>query len=187
MKNDLNSYIKVYNLLPKQLCDKTISEIENANWEPHVFYFPELGEYKAKSGDKELSVFGGDIPSKPELMGIYWQAIFNYVKDLDFPWFANWQGYTSIRFNKYENSKLMAKHCDHITEIFDGQKKGIPTLSVVSALNDNYSGGEFIMFDDYEIKLNQGDILIFPSTFMYPHTVKEVTEGIRYSAVSWVW
>jgi predicted 2-oxoglutarate/Fe(II)-dependent dioxygenase YbiX len=81
----------------------------------------------------------------------------------------------------------MAKHCDHIHDMFDGKMKGIPTLSIVGFLNDDYEGGEFIMFDDMEIKLKQGDVLIFPSNFLYPHKVNPVTKGIRDSFVSWVW
>ena len=52
-------------------------------------------------------------------------------------------------------------------------------------LNDDYEGGEFIMFDDYEIKFKAGDIILFPSTFLYPHLVKPVKKGIRYAFVSW--
>ena len=81
----------------------------------------------------------------------------------------------------------MAKHCDHIKDMFDGDRKGIPTLSVVGLLNDNFEGGEFVMFDDYIIKLKQGDVLIFPSNFLYPHKVNPVKKGIRDSFVSWVW
>ena len=40
----------------------------------------------------------------------------------------------------------MAEHCDHISSLFDGQIKGIPMLSVVGQLNDNFEGGEFVMF-----------------------------------------
>ena len=36
-----------------------------------------------------------------------------------------------------------------------------------------------------EIKLKTGDILMFPSNFMYPHEVTECTKGTRYSFVSW--
>ena len=50
---------------------------------------------------------------------------------------------------------------------------------------DDYKGGEFIMFDDYEIKFKAGDLIIFPSVFLYPHLVKPVKKGIRYSFVSW--
>jgi predicted 2-oxoglutarate/Fe(II)-dependent dioxygenase YbiX len=43
------------------------------------------------------------------------------------------------------------------------------------------------MFDDYEIKFKQGDVIIFPSLFLYPHKVEPVKKGTRYSYISWVW
>jgi len=81
----------------------------------------------------------------------------------------------------------MAEHCDHIQDMFDGERKGVPVLSIVGTLNDNYKGGEFIMFQDKKINLEKGDLLIFPSNFLYPHKVNEITKGIRYSYVSWTW
>ena len=38
-----------------------------------------------------------------------------------------------------------------------------------------------------KIELKKGDLLIFPSNFMYPHRVEPVLSGIRYSYISWVW
>ena len=55
------------------------------------------------------------------------------------------------------------------------------------ALNDDYEGGEFIMFDDYKIPLKTGDVVIFPSVFLYPHKVEPVKKGTRYTYISWVW
>ena len=81
----------------------------------------------------------------------------------------------------------MKEHCDHITDLFEGEKRGIPTLSIIGGLNDNYSGGEFVMFKDKEYKFKKGDIIIFPSNFLYPHEVKLVTKGTRYTYVSWVY
>jgi predicted 2-oxoglutarate/Fe(II)-dependent dioxygenase YbiX len=81
----------------------------------------------------------------------------------------------------------MANHCDHIHSLFDGTHKGIPIISVIGVLNDNYKGGEFIMFDNMKIELKQGDVMLFPSNFLYPHRVEPVTEGTRYSFVSWAW
>ena len=81
----------------------------------------------------------------------------------------------------------MALHCDHIHSIFTGEARGIPILSVVGSLNDGYTGGEFIMFDDYKIKLNPGELMVFPSNFMYPHKVNLVTSGVRDTFVSWAW
>ena len=35
------------------------------------------------------------------------------------------------------------------------------------------------------VPVETGDILLFPSNFMYPHEVRETTKGTRYSFVSW--
>ena len=50
----------------------------------------------------------------------------------------------------------MALHCDHIHSLFEGQKKGIPTMTFLAVLNDDYEGGEFIMWGDEEIKFKTG-------------------------------
>ena len=89
-----------------------------------------------------------------------------------------------IRFNKYEVGSYMDMHHDHIHSIFDGKLKGIPILSIVGNLNDTYEGSEFYCRGQ-KIILKTGDILIFPSNFMYPHEVKKTTKGTRYSFVSW--
>ena len=81
----------------------------------------------------------------------------------------------------------MDHHCDHIQTLFDGKNKGVPILSCLGLLNDNYEGGEFFILDDFKIDLKKGDLLIFPSNFLYPHRVLPVTSGIRYSYISWVW
>jgi len=43
------------------------------------------------------------------------------------------------------------------------------------------------MFKDKKIKLKQGDLILFPSLFLYPHRVEPVFKGVRYSYVSWVY
>ena len=191
MNLDLTHYIKVYNLLSKELCETAILEMENtAKFQQHTFSFygaGDKGEQRTRSGDKELSMSFDSIPSTPLIMDVFWNAVKSYVTELNFPWYVTWEGFTQVRFNRYEKSKLMALHCDHIKDLFDGNRKGIPIISIVGVLNDNYTGGDFIMFDDHKIELKQGDVLLFPSNFLYPHLVKEVTEGCRYTGVSWVW
>ena len=81
----------------------------------------------------------------------------------------------------------MRNHIDHISSIFDGQVKGVPILTVLGSLNNNYQGGKLIFFNDVEIENPAGSIIIFPSTFMWPHMVTPVTKGTRYSFVSWIW
>jgi len=81
----------------------------------------------------------------------------------------------------------MALHIDHIHSLFDGKLKGVPVLSILGTLNEDYEGGEFILFEDYKINFKKGDVVIFPSNFLYPHKVEPVTKGTRYSYISWAW
>ena len=158
-------------------------------WNEHKFHDSSSNEFVNLSGNQELSIcYSNEILTKEIIMKEIWNIINKYiVHDLKFHWFNGWNGYTEIRFNKYSKNKKMAEHCDHIHSMFDGNQKGIPTLSVLGILNDDYEGGEFIMFEDEEIKLKKGDILVFPSIFLYPHKVEPVTKGTRYSFISWVW
>ena len=84
--------------------------------------------------------------------------------------------FTPIRFNRYPTGTIMRQHYDHIHSIFDGQHKGIPILSMLGVLNDDYEGGEFMFSIPMKFLSKLGDIMVFPSNFMYPHEVKEVTK-----------
>ena len=188
MKTDLKNYIQLYkNFLADDYCNKIVEEIKFLKFQEHTFYDPKTNKHLPKSGSQELAMSFDNTHSKNDLTKKLWHAIDRYIKFYNFPWFDSWQGYTAIRFNEYKESKKMALHCDHIQSMFDGDRKGIPILSCLGVLNDDYEGGEFIMFDDYEIKLKQGDLIIFPSNFLYPHKVEPVTKGTRYSYISWVW
>mgnify|MGYP001265556973 CR=1 FL=1 len=188
MKEDLRHYVKhSKGFIPSELCSKLVDEMSAISFQQHKFYDTKKKTYKTRSGSQELSVSWDRTPSREELQEKLWKAIEEYLLHYDMPWFGNWQGYTSVRFNKYSKDTKMALHCDHIHTMFDGKRKGIPILSIVGVLNDDYEGGEFVMFDDYNIDFRIGDVLIFPSIFLYPHRVEAIKEGTRYSYISWVW
>ncbi len=64
------------------------------------------------------------------------------------------------------------------------KKKGIPVLSILILLNDDFEGGQFkINNEDQNIK--KGQLIIFPSCFLFPHKVELITKGTRYSLVAW--
>ena len=49
-----------------------------------------------------------------------------------------------------------------------------------------YDKKRFIFFDrELKYTLDKGDALMFPSTFLYPHEIGKVTEGTRYSIITW--
>jgi len=185
---NIKDYVKVYNnFIDLDLCNSIVNSLTACNWEEHTFYDPTRGVH---SKEKELYVTYDVIPQFFELQKIFQLAIGQYItKDFSkcSPWFNGWEGFSHLRFNKYNVDTKMALHCDHVKSIFNGQPSGIPILSVVAGLNNSYTGGDFIMWNSEKIQIPQGSILIFPSNFMYPHGVLEVTSGTRYTCVSWVW
>ena len=188
LKRDLQHYVKQFKgRIDKNLCDTLVREIDTIQFKQHTFYDARTGEFKPRSGSQELSMSYDDCPSKSILSEKIWHIIKDYLIYIEMPWYTHWSGYTTPRFNKYDQDKKMALHCDHIQSMFDGEKKGIPILSVLGVLNDDYKGGEFIMFDDTEIKFDKGDVIVFPSLFLYPHKVEPVKSGTRYSYISWAW
>jgi len=190
MKEDLKSYIlHLDNWIPKNIIDQSIKELsDNNTWERHTYTSPKTFEAKSKNADKELDVcYGTNLTYLKDLHELTWKALEKYIviEKLGGEAFIGWKGFSAIRFNRYNKNQIMSKHCDHIQSLFTGEKRGIPILSILSVLNDDYEGGEFIMFDDYEIKFKPGDLIVFPSVFLYPHLVKPVKKGVRYSFVSW--
>ena len=189
MDRDLSSYVVVLeNWIDEESCKQTIREMQNANWQQHTFYNAMDGSYNTRSGSKELDIaYGRGLSTQPYIMQRIWDAYKEYVTHLNFTWVDSWQGYSEVRFNMYKETRLMAEHCDHIHTLFDGERKGIPTLTFLGMLNDDYEGGELIMWGDEKIPMAKGSAVVFPSCFLYPHRVEPVTSGTRYSCVSWAW
>jgi len=191
MKNNLEDYIVIQSsFLENDFCDETIiklNESQKSKWEKHHYHKRSTDEF-VSNGDKDLDIlYTLEVDNTKIIMDRLWKGIANYVDSFKFPWFYNWTGYSLIRYNRYLVNHRMEKHCDHIQTLFDGKNKGVPILSCLGLLNDDYEGGEFLIFDDLKIDLKKGDLLIFPSNFLYPHRVLPVTSGIRYSYISWVW
>lgn len=189
LQRNLSDYIKVYhNHIDDDICKQTIDELNAAVWHEHTFDDYDNKTKIKLSGNQELSTSYDNVSTKDVLMKQIWEGLNQYIiKDFHFSWLDGWNGFTPLRFNQYKENKKMAEHCDHIIINEAGTRKGIPVLSIIGSLNDDYEGGEFIMFQDEEIKLKQGDLMIFPSVFLYPHRVEPVTKGVRNTFVSWAW
>ena len=191
MNKELQKYVlTAEKIIPDTLCKKAIADINKnkKDWEKHLWYNNSKKITENKNKNKELStIYLNNSENTKQIQKIVIDVINSYIKTLNLSWFQGWSECSSVRFNIYNKNQIMSNHCDHIHSLFDGQRKGVPVLSILGLLNDNYKGGEFIMFGDMKFKLEKGDILIFPSNFLYPHLVKPVTKGKRYSFVSWAW
>jgi len=91
---------------------------------------------------------------------------------------------TDFRLNRYDVGGYMSLHTDNIHHSH-GQKFGYPQASVLLFLNDDFKGGQFVV-SNIHLNISKGDALIFPSNFMFPHEVKKVTKGTRWSIISWL-
>ena len=190
MKESLKDYIlHLDKWIPQNIIDKSIKELSDSNtWKKHRYTHSITFTEMNKNKDKELDIcYGINLTYLKDLHELTWKVLEKYIviEKLGGEAFDGWKGFSQIRFNRYNKNQIMSKHCDHIQSLFTGNIRGIPILSIVAVLNDDYEGGEFIMFDDYEIKFKAGDLIVFPSVFLYPHLVKPVKKGVRYSFVSW--
>ncbi len=183
----IKSFIYVKNHIPKEICNELINECNKRNWKKHNW-----NNYAKKETfsepTKELDVMSGTPEQQKKITPYIAKALQEYQEIHSTPgqkteghWLSQ---FSLIRFNRYRVGTMMREHYDHIHSIFDGHMKGVPIVSIVANLNKDYEGSEFYCRGE-KIKLKTGDVLLFPSNFMYPHEVKETTKGTRYSFVSW--
>ena len=196
MNKNIEHYVfRKENFLDEKYCENCINVLNKCDWQKHEWYDSVSDSMQGRSEDNELEVmsfhsymFSNDIHKINDfIIQNLRSTILEYIKSFKFDWFDKWAGYSAIRFNRYSSGQTMLNHCDHIQSLFDGERKGVPILSIIGILNDDYEEGELIMFENKKIDTKKGDLLIFPSNFLYPHKVTPVTKGVRYSYVSWVW
>ena len=75
------------------------------------------------------------------------------------------------------------KYDFHVDEV--KEQKRIVTLIACLSEKDSYVGGELEFLDGPQFHLGKGDVIMFPSNFIYQHRVLPVVEGERYSIVTW--
>ena len=176
-------------IIPANLCDHIIQDIETREWKPHTWYNAQANSFGSEE-TMELDVQGITPELQQLLTPIMIQAGAAYNNKYSYPCERTTQlmnKFSGIRFNRYGGGQIMRQHMDHIHSLFDGNEKGIPVLSFILNLNDDYEGADLYFWKDHIVKLGKGDIIMFPSLFLFPHGVTEATKGTRYSAVSWAW
>jgi predicted 2-oxoglutarate/Fe(II)-dependent dioxygenase YbiX len=176
---EIKNYIKVFNRVPKDACEQVIEMFkDDPKWEQHTWFNPKYN-ITTPYHNKELEVL---YPNYKGLDTYINDAISDYHESVEAEAFLITK-YSNVKLNRYKTGTLISEHRDLIRRHKDD---GVPVLSIVGLLNDDYEGGEFVMNNEV-VPLKQGDILIFPSTFFYSHRVNEITAGTRNSFVSWAY
>jgi hypothetical protein len=87
---------------------------------------------------------------------------------------------------KYEEGGFYTPHHDH-------HSSAPRTLSMILFLNNDYEGGEVTFYNPTKeltkvmsVSPKPGRVIVWPSNFLYPHSVEKVTKGKRYTVVSWL-
>ncbi len=181
----LTEYIKIYDL-DQTICSEVYDFIisPKIEWTGHYF---EYGSSKREENPENiLCSYPYEImPSKlrEDLEKILWDNAFHYIKN--FKYDVGIKYLTLPRFNKYNVGSYMSPHVDHIHSLFDGEKRGIPILTILVLYTANFSGGQLFVCDE-NINLKKNQMVIFPSIFLYPHYVTKVETGERISSSSWI-
>jgi len=179
-----SDYIKSYDFLSEEICKDMVNFFKLLDWQKHSYY--DYQRDHQDSYEDDLFVNGDSTYYTLYIEQNLRDYILKYLEYFDYPWFTQWHGYTQPRLNKYPVGSSMRGHCDHIHSIFDGKKKGVPILTLLGFLNDDFEGGDLHICDK-KYPTKAGQLYIFPSNFMYPHWVSTITSGERYSFVSWLW
>ena len=215
MNSDIKHYVHKAKWIDDELCDEAIDRLNlQQTWLPFpkdvVNAYPDAPRKQDGIKGSTLSIdwaqFMGDpdIPEQDRNYGLTHMddrptldklrksihtGLEHYVHDYleDIEWYDYFRDFTDPKFMKYSETHDMMEHCDHVRYIFDGKRKGIPTVSIVGNLGNDFEGGALRMWDNTDYYFKKGEIMYFPSNFLYPHRVRKVTSGLRYSFVSWVW
>lgn len=184
--------INIYNnAISNQLCDYIIDILEkNLNgqtkysWQgAKVTEADEVLEEARKCLDfkissKNLGPITQDNEALYKMHQLAFSSIHPNVQDYGAYWGVGVNFYEAFNFVKYDGAGTHFKvHADHGPAY-------VTTISVVAYINDNYEGGElyFPRFD-LTIKPKKGDIVVFPSTYIYEHASQDMISGTKYSIV----
>ncbi len=102
-------------------------------------------------------------------------AVTDYCNIFNIGELKYWEAFNFVR---YSVGHHFQEHADH------GYSYNC-TVSLVNYINDDYEGGE-IVFPKWDVSLkpSSGDLVVFPSNYMWSHIAMPVTKGVKYSIVT---
>lgn len=103
--------------------------------------------------------------------------IDEYANEVPFFTCKKDSGYTVLRYGKGNEFKYHTDQCLEYNR----------ASTMIINLNDDYVGGQLNFHNDLvSYELGKGDVVIFPSSYAYPHKINPISDGVRYSIVTWL-
>lgn len=179
---DLKDFIRIFkNAIPDEWCDMIVARHkENPEWRHAVCgydqaYHPEIRDCRVLELSNNNEVWY-DKSIDDYLFKILNHHLHLYV--LEYPKLGTFinsdNGYTMIR---YKDGEKLANHID----VGSSEHR---VLSASIHLNDGYVGGDWKFWGEKLDGVGKGDLIIFPSNFCFEHEITPVTEGERYSILT---
>lgn len=128
-----------------------------------------------------------DIEQDKSVESALLQKIWQQCYDVKLPAVQDYSHHFRLGELRYWESFNFIKYGpgQHFQEHHDNSYSYNCVVSLVGYLNDDYLGGELdFRLQNLRIKPQAGDLYIFPSNYMYPHTAMPVQSGIKYSLVT---
>lgn len=175
----MNQFIKVFeNALSLDKCNSIINTLSTASgWNQATVYtkdlIPTVSETKTCDALERNTAEYRQVWET--INSIFLESLYKYVN-------GHKVELSKEQLNEY--GILRYKTGQYTTLHSDGGAGANRIVSGLLYLNDNYEGGE-LYFDKLDIlyKPKAGDVLIFPSNFIFSHEAKAVTSGVKYCAV----
>ena len=182
-----SALLKIEKALDKKICKNLSEHIEISPLNKATL----LKDGKDIEDTKQRNVYCYGLNEKNEHDVLYKKLIFNTcsaaIKKYQkmFPSLHQELKLESINLLKYVEGNFYKKHTDAFHKVNR-------QLSFIINLNEDYKGGDLIFyypndpqFAYSKVELKTGDLIMFPSNFMYPHSIQPILSGTRYSIVCW--
>lgn len=184
---DFKDFIVVVpNAIDNKLCDEIVKTFEKSKeWDnavcgPDSAYHPDV---------RNCNIIDITRPRTPKfntkkrqkldqkLFEVVSGAVRKYIEKYPLLSFINSdEGYQLMRY----------KVGERVTNHIDVGNRDHRVVTCSLQINDTFEGGEWIFWGDYKLKVNKGDAVLFPSNFCFDHEVTEITNGIRYSVLTFL-
>jgi predicted 2-oxoglutarate/Fe(II)-dependent dioxygenase YbiX len=189
------------NVIPKEIFDTFVFDIEEGMESAKI----QWNEAQVKSGvgeevkstidtkarDTQTIVIPYSEITKEDYSTIdaaFYTSMSNLFLENLSPLEKNYQNEYSVNCSWHDSYSVLKygvgqKFVNHIDDHPDFHRR----ISTLYYLNENYLGGE-INFPRFNLsfKPEANQMIVFPSTYVYNHSVSPVTEGQRYAVVSWL-
>ena len=179
----LENYVKEFrNIVPEDLCDAIIDEYSNCDdWRGGE---TGSGLWTDVRNVDEIHISDAGIIRDSQIRRELDDRLFKSIESVPREYHQQFRHFTmsidtGYQLLRYNEGQFYTQHVD----MFGTQQR---SLSCSLILNDDYEGGEFSFWDDTKTyNPSKGSALVFPSNFLYPHQIKKITKGQRYSIITW--